>query len=89
MKMLGSLRLISVLALLTGCTAFQISTELHRGRAALLRGMPAAAITHFEQLTALDGDASYCPDRGGTFEKSEPSPSTIIGCARMVLYNFV
>src|ERR671918_2314719 len=59
MKMLGSLRLISVLALLTGCTAFQISTELHRGRAALLRGMPAAAITHFEQLTALDGDASY------------------------------
>ena len=59
MKMLGSLRLISVLALLTGCTAFQISTELHRGRAALLRGMPAAAITHFEQLTALDGNASY------------------------------
>jgi hypothetical protein len=59
MKTLGSLRWVSVLILLTGCAAFQTSTELYRGRAALLRGMPAAAITHFEQLTALDGNANY------------------------------
>jgi hypothetical protein len=28
---------------------------------------------------------TYRTDRGGTFEKSGPSPSTIVGCARMAL----
>src|SRR5262249_3245866 len=33
--------------------------------------------------------ASYCPDRSGTFEKSEPSPSTIVGSARMASHTLV
>jgi tetratricopeptide (TPR) repeat protein len=59
MKTSESLRLLSILIPLTGCAAFQTSAELHRGRAALLSGMAATAITHFEQVTALDGKLRY------------------------------
>jgi tetratricopeptide (TPR) repeat protein len=50
---------LSILILLTGCTAFQTSNELHRGRVALLGGMPDAAVAHFTQVTALNGNARY------------------------------
>jgi tetratricopeptide (TPR) repeat protein len=59
MNTLQSLRLLSILIPLSACAGFQSSTELQRGRVALLSGMPAAAIPHFEQLTALEGNASY------------------------------
>jgi hypothetical protein len=32
---------------------------------------------------------TYCTDRGGTFEKSEPSPSAIVGCAKIASRNTV
>ena len=50
---------LSMLIWLTGCTAFQTSNELHKGRGALLGGTPDAAVTHFTQVTALNGNARY------------------------------
>jgi tetratricopeptide (TPR) repeat protein len=50
---------LSMPILLVGCTAFQTSTELHKGRVALLGGMPDAAVTHFTQVTALNDKARY------------------------------
>jgi tetratricopeptide (TPR) repeat protein len=50
---------LSILIPLTGCTAFQTSTELHRGRVALLGGMPDEAVTHFTEVTALNGNVRY------------------------------
>jgi len=34
-------------------------------------------------MGALVEERTFRRDRGGTFEKSEPSPSPIVGCARM------
>jgi tetratricopeptide (TPR) repeat protein len=51
--------LLSVMVPLFGCTAFRTSTELHRGRGALLGGMPDTAIGHFIQVTTLNDDARY------------------------------
>jgi tetratricopeptide (TPR) repeat protein len=53
------LGLLSILLPLIGCTAFQTSTELHKGRVALLGGMPDAAAAHFREVTALNGNARY------------------------------
>jgi tetratricopeptide (TPR) repeat protein len=53
------LEFLSILLPLIGCTAFQTSTELHRGRVALLGGMPDAAVAHFTQVTELDGNVRY------------------------------
>ena len=58
---------LSFLVLLIGCTAFQTSTELHRGRVALLGGMPDAAVAHFTQVTALDGNVRYSQLREGAW----------------------
>ena len=50
------LELFSILLLsLMGCTA----TELHRGRLALLKGMPDVAVFHFIQVTAVNEDLKY------------------------------
>jgi tetratricopeptide (TPR) repeat protein len=57
--MFRQLKFLSILILLTGCTVFQTSTEFHRGRVALLGGMPDEAVTHFTQVTALNGDLRY------------------------------
>ena len=54
-----NLAALAILIALSGCIAFQTSSELHRGRAALLGGMPATAIAHFERVTALDGRLKY------------------------------
>jgi tetratricopeptide (TPR) repeat protein len=59
MNIFRRLRFLSILIPLTGCTVFQTSTELHRGRVALLSGMPDAAVAHFTQVTALDGNVRY------------------------------
>ncbi len=67
MNPLRRLRLLSVLIPLTGCAAFQTSTEFHSGRVALLSNMPAAAITHFEQVTALDGNGRYSQFQEGVW----------------------
>lgn len=67
MNPLRRLRLLSILIPLTGCAAFQSSNELHRGRVALLANMPATAITHFDQVTALDGDVKYSPLQEGAW----------------------
>lgn len=50
---------VSMLTLLIGCNALQRSNEFHKGRVALLGGMPDAAVTHFTQVTALNGNARY------------------------------
>jgi hypothetical protein len=59
MNIFRHLGFLSILISLIGCTAFQTSTELHRGRVALLRGMPDLAVAHFTQVTALDGNVRY------------------------------
>ena len=59
MNRLRRLGFLSILMPLIGCTVFQTSTELHRGRVALLGGMPDAAVAHFTQVTALDGNVRY------------------------------
>ena len=51
--------MLSILLLLTGCASFEAKTELLKGRMALLDGMPDAAIVHFQQATALDGEVKY------------------------------
>jgi tetratricopeptide (TPR) repeat protein len=67
MQTLRRLRLLLILILLTGCAAIQTSAELHRGRVALLTGTPATAITHFEQVTAIDGNLRYSQLREGAW----------------------
>lgn len=59
MNTIRRLRLLSILIPLTGCAAFQPSYELHKGRVALLGGMPDTAVAHFEQVTAMDGKVRY------------------------------
>jgi tetratricopeptide (TPR) repeat protein len=59
MNIFRRLGFLSILIPFIGCTAFQTSTELHRGRVALLGGMPDAAVAHFTQVTTLDGNARY------------------------------
>src|SRR5918992_3077892 len=67
MNTLRRLRYLWILIPLTGCTLFQTSTELHRGRVALLNGMPDAAVVHFTQVTELDGDVRYSQFREGAW----------------------
>jgi tetratricopeptide (TPR) repeat protein len=59
MNRFARLGFVTMLVPLIGCTAFQSSTELHRGRVALLGGNPDVAVAHFKQVTALDGNAQY------------------------------
>jgi tetratricopeptide (TPR) repeat protein len=59
MNIFRRLGFLSILITLAGCNAFQSSTELHRGRVALLGGAPDEAVAHFTQVTALNGDVSY------------------------------
>jgi len=59
MNRFARLGFVTMLVALIGCTAFQSSTELHRGRVALLGGNPDVAVGHFTRLTALDGNAQY------------------------------
>ena len=51
--------ILSTLVALAGCTAFQTAGEFQRGRTALLAGIPAAATTYFQQVTALDANYRY------------------------------
>ena len=67
MKRFTRLGFLSILVSLIGCTAFQTSTELHRGRVALLGGMPEAAVAHFTQVTALNGNVRYSQLREGAW----------------------
>jgi tetratricopeptide (TPR) repeat protein len=61
----SNLGALLILIPLSGCTAFQTYSELHRGRVALLGGMPATAISHFEKVTALDERVRYSPLQEG------------------------
>src|SRR6266852_4757410 len=56
----------------------------HLGSKAAVGVIAAATVETGHQAVnnALSG-VTFCTDRGGTFEKSEPSPSAIVGCARM------
>jgi tetratricopeptide (TPR) repeat protein len=57
MHRLKRLELFSIFLLsLMGCTG---ATELHRGRLALLSGMPDVAVAHFRQVTAVNENLKY------------------------------
>jgi tetratricopeptide (TPR) repeat protein len=51
--------LLLSLLFFAGCASFQASSDLQKGRVALLQGMPLAAIPYLEQATAADGTARY------------------------------
>jgi tetratricopeptide (TPR) repeat protein len=55
MKILTYLRFLPIL-IPVSCAA---PTELHRGRVALLAGMPDAAATHFREAGAINGTLTY------------------------------
>ena len=63
----GDWTLFSLLILAAGCTSIQTTTEIHKGRMALLSGMPEAAIAHFEQATALGNTRIYSPLRASAW----------------------
>jgi tetratricopeptide (TPR) repeat protein len=63
----SNLAVFAMVIALSGCTAFRTYSELHRGRVALLGGMPATATSHFERVTALDENLKYSPLQEGAW----------------------
>ena len=61
MNIKKSLATAIILLIVPGCASFQAKTELNNGRMALRRGLPAAAIPHLEQATAMDGELGFPP----------------------------
>jgi tetratricopeptide (TPR) repeat protein len=57
----------AVLLTTAGCAGSDANTEFRRGRAALLSGMPSAAIAHLERATANGATITYSPLREGSW----------------------
>lgn len=59
MKALKTTAILSFRFLVAGCTTFHANTDFHRGRMALLGGMPLEAFPHLEPASAINGEIKY------------------------------
>jgi hypothetical protein len=59
-----------------------------RERLAAASNQPVSSLTCLYAVAASGWRSSAGADRRGMFSKSEPSPSAIVGCARMAARSF-